>query len=219
MDSTGLPDHAWLDYSSSHEYQGNLTSNGIDFRTKQLFKVTDRFDLGFGLEFGARGWQDSTVDKASFLRVYKYNNGDTIASTEDYQITTTSSQEWVTKISGAAKIFTLPVGFDFRLVPSLSLRLGAIHSISWTDITTTGLLSAFEPTHTRTEYGDGTFSETVGPESEVQASSETINRIDHNTDFTYGIGFNPIKNLQIDIMGFRNLTNLGNWKLSVTFKF
>jgi hypothetical protein len=130
-----------------------------------------------------------------------------------------SSQEWVTKISGAATTFNIPVGFDFRLVPSLSLRLGAIHSISWTDVTTTGLLSAFEPTFTRTEYGDSTFSETVEPTSEIQATSETISRCENNTYFTYGVGFNPIKNLQIDIMGFRNLTNLSNWKLSVTFKF
>ncbi|MDH5187231.1 MAG: hypothetical protein OEW70_09240, partial [candidate division WOR-3 bacterium] len=75
------------------------------------------------------------------------------------------------------------------------------------------------PVFTRTEYGDSTFSERVGPQSELQATSETINTIEHNTYFTYGAGFNPIKNLQIDIMGFRNLTNLSNWKLSITFKF
>lgn len=219
VDSTGLPGRALLDDMDSHEYQGNLTGKGIGFSTKQLFKVTDRFDLGFGLEFGARDWHDSTVDMSSSLRVYQYNNGDTIAGTEDYRVTTRSSQEWVKKVSGTAKTFAIPVGFDFRLVQSLSLRLGAIHSISRTDVTTTGLLSAFEPTHTRTEYGDSTFSESVGPESELQATSETVTTCEHNTYFTYGVGFNPIKNLQIDIMGFRNLTNLGNWKLSVTFKF
>jgi hypothetical protein len=219
MDSTGLPGRALLDDMNSHEYQGDLTGKGINFRTNQLFKVTDRFDLGFGLEFGAWDWQDSTVDMSSSLRVYEYNNGDTIAGTEDYRVTTRSSQEWVKKVSGTAKTFAIPVGFDFRLVQSLSLRLGAIHSMSWTDVTTTGLLSAFVPTHTRTEYGDSTFSEVVGPESELQATSETVTTTEHNTYFTYGVGFNPIKNLQIDIMGFRNLTNLSNWKLSVTFKF
>lgn len=219
VDSTGLPGRALEDELSSHKYLGNLNGKGIDFRTTQLFKVTERFDLGFGLELGTRDWYDSTVDKLSYSRVYEFNNGDTIHGHEDYRIITNSSQDWVTKISGKATTFTLPVGFDFRLVPSLSLRLGAIYSITCTDVTTTGLLGAFEPTFTRTEYGDSTFSETVEPTSEIQATSETISRSENDTYFTYGVGFNPIKNLQIDIMGFRNLTNLGNWKLSVTFKF
>jgi hypothetical protein len=218
-DSIGLPGRALLDDISSHDYLGNLTGKGIDFRTTQLFKVTDRFDLGFGLELGSRDWHDSTLDKTSSQSVYEFNNGDTIAGHEDYRITTTSLYDWVTRISGTATTFSIPVGFDFRLVPSLSLRLGAIHSITWTDVTTTGYLSAFEPTHTRTDYGDSTFTESIGSEFELQGVSETVGRCQSNTDFTYGIGFNPIRNLQIDIMGFRNLTNLGNWKLSVTFKF
>jgi hypothetical protein len=219
MDSTGLPGYAKLDALTWHQYRGGYSSKGINFRTKQLFKVSDRFDLGFGLELGAWDLQDSLVDTMSFLSVYSYNNGDTISGPEDYRVTTTSSEEWVTKVSGTRKMFSLPVGFDFKLVPSLSLRLGATHSITWSDMTTTGLLRAFEPSHTRTEYGDSTFSEIVGPESEVQGTSETVTFIEHNTYFTYGAGFSPIKNLQIDIMGFRNLTNLTNWKLSVTFKF
>ncbi|MDH5684225.1 MAG: hypothetical protein OEZ20_07160 [candidate division WOR-3 bacterium] len=219
MDSTGQPGYAHLDAQTWHKYRGDLSNKGINFSTKQLFEVSERFDLGFGLELGAWDWQDSLVDTMWSLRVYEYNNGDTISGVEDYRVTTTSSDEWVKKVSGVKKLFSIPVGFDFKLVPSLSLRLGAIHSITWTDITTTGRLSAFEPVFTRTEYGDSTFFERVGPQSELQATSETINTIEHNTYFTYGAGFNPIKNLQIDIMGFRNLTNLSNWKLSITFKF
>lgn len=219
MDSTGRPGQATLDEISEHYYRGGLSGKGINFKTIQLFKVSDRFDLGFGLEFGAHDFNDSLADTISQTSVYEYNNGDTIAGTEDYRVITTSSQEWLKKVSGTEKSFTIPVGFDFRLVQSLSLRLGAIHRVIWTDITTTDIMRAFEPTHTRTEYGDSTFSETTEPASELQATSETVQKTEHNTYFTYGIGFNPIKNLQIDIMGFRNLTNLTNWKLSITFKF
>ncbi|MEO0115002.1 MAG: hypothetical protein ABIK93_05950 [candidate division WOR-3 bacterium] len=219
MDSTGRPGRAWLDTKTTHQYRGALTSKGVDFKTKHLFRVSDRFDLGFGLEFGAWDFKDSLADTLSSLSVYEYNNGDTIAGSEDYRITTKSAEEWLEKVTGSTKTLSIPVGFDFRLVPSLSLRLGAIHHIAWSDITTTDLMRAFEPTHTRTEYGDSTFSETIGPESELQASSETITETKHNTYFTYGIGFNPIKNLQIDLMGFRNLTDLTNWKLSIVFKF
>jgi hypothetical protein len=219
MDSTGQPGMANSESMNWHMYRGGLSSTGINFRTTQLFTVTDRFDLGFGLEFGAWNWEDTLADTMASFEVYEYNNGDTISGPEDFRMTMTSSEEWLKKVTGGKKVFSLPVGFDFRLTPSISLRLGAIHSVTWTDITTTGLLRAFEPILTRYEYGDSTFSEMVGPQSEVQATSETINNIDHNTTFTYGIGFNPIKNLQIDIMGFRNLTNLTNWKLSITFKF
>uniref|UniRef100_A0A7C6A8X8 DUF5723 domain-containing protein n=1 Tax=candidate division WOR-3 bacterium TaxID=2052148 RepID=A0A7C6A8X8_UNCW3 len=219
MDSTGRPGYAKLDERTEHIYRGGSTSKGFNFKTIQLFKVSERFDLGFGLGFGAWDFQDSLADTLAQDSVYEYNNGDTIAGTEDYRVRTKSSQEWLRKVSGAGKTFSIPVGFDFRLVPSLSLRLGAIHQVVWTDITTTDLLRAFEPTHTRIEYGDSTFTEQVEPASELQATSETTRKTEHSTYFTYGLGFNPVKNLAIDIMGFRNLTNLTNWKLSVTFKF
>lgn len=219
MDSTGRPGRAASDDLIWHKYSGGYTSKGLNLRTKQLFKVSEQFDLGFGFEFGTWDWQDSLVDTMSFFGTYSYNNGDTISGHEDYRIITKRSEEWVDKVSGVRKVFSIPVGLEFRLIPALSLRLGAIHSIICTDITTTGLLRAFEPTHTRYEYGDSTFAESVGPQSELQATSETETTTDHSTFFTYGIGFNPTKNLQIDIKGFRNLTDLTNWKLSVIFKF
>ena len=39
------------------------------------------------------------------------------------------------------------------------------------------------------------------------------------TDYFYGIGWKVNDNLQIDLMGFSELTKLDNWRLSATLKF
>jgi len=111
------------------------------------------------------------------------------------------------------------VGFEYRILSPLALRLGAIHRITWRDITSIEKLVASSPRLTRTDYGDGTFSEFAGEAQQHPGKSETINTTTHSTEFSYGIGYSPIDNLQIDIMGFQKLTDFTNWALSVTFKF
>lgn len=219
VDSIAHPGSVLSLDSTKHQFQGTFASKGFELFTRQLIKVSDRFDLGFGAGFLMRDFSDSLTDIRSFKSLLTYNNGDTISGFEDYKIVTTESDEWLTRITGLEKRLTLPVGLDFRLLPSLSFRLGARHTITWSDITTVRALKALSPTWTRTERGDGSFSESVFFPWTQPGTKENRESTTYSTTFTYGAGFNPTKNLQIDLMGFRNLTNLTFWRLSVTLKF
>lgn len=105
----------------------------------------------------------------------------------------TSYSHWAKTTTGQFTL-SLPVAVEFHLIEPLAFRLGAtyIHTIS-----------------------DTTVEEGVAPTYSKEERRETLN----NTLYTYGLGYKITDNLQIDLMGFSNLLNISNWKLSLTLKF
>ncbi len=71
-------------------------------------------------------------------------------------------------------------------------------------------------------YGDGTRAITYTPnpldEQETGTSQTNQGKVSY-TNYTYGAGWKVTENLQLDFMGFAQLTDLTNWKLSAVFKF
>jgi hypothetical protein len=219
IDSTCAPGTATGNDSTSHKRRGERTSQGLEFRTRQLFSVTERFRLGLGLAFLTGAWTDSLADSTTVRSYYAYDNGDSVAGREDFQSTTTFSQEWLDRTVGSNRVISAPVGIEFNVLPPLAVRLGANPTLTWTDVTTIEQLTAFSPRYTHVVYGDGTFSDSLGSAQQNPGTSETQKTVDYSTQFTYGLGFVPVENLQIDLMGFARLTDLTNWRLSVTFRF
>jgi len=202
-----------------HKYRGREKRQGISVSTKQLFTVTPRLRLGLGLGFATDAWQDSLEDSTARRSYYAFDNGDSISGHEDFQSTTTFAEEWLTRTTGTDRVLAAPVGVEFKIVEPLALRLGASPTMTWRDETTVKELTASSPWYTHTVYGDSTFSDQLGDAQPNPGQSETRASVDYSTEFTYGIGYSPIDNLQIDLMGFSRLTDLRDWRLSVTFKF
>ncbi|MBM3331556.1 hypothetical protein FJY68_06845 [candidate division WOR-3 bacterium] len=202
-----------------HKYRGREMRQGISVSTRQLFTVTPRLRLGLGLGFAADAWQDSLEDSTAQRSYYAYDNGDSISGREDFQSTTTFAEEWMTRTTGTDRVLTAPVGVEFKVVEPLALRLGASPTMTWKDETTVEELTASSPQYTHTIYGDSTFSDRLGDAQQNPGSSETRKSVTYSTGLTYGIGYSPIDNLQIDLMGFSRLTDLRYWRLSVTLKF
>jgi hypothetical protein len=219
FDSTCHPGTALGNDSTVHRFRGAESRQGLGFSTKQLFTVTSRFKLGLGLGFATDAWQDSLEDSTATRSYYAFDNGDSIPGHEDYQQTTTFAEEWMTRTTGSDKVLSAPVGIEFKLLEPLALRLGASPTVTWRDVTVIEALTASSPTYTHTVYGDGTFSDHIGDAQQNPGSSQTSRTVDYSTQFSYGIGYKPIDNLQVDLMGFARLTDLSNWRLSVTFRF
>jgi hypothetical protein len=59
----------------------------------------------------------------------------------------------------------------------------------------------------------------LGDAQQSPGSSETRKTVTYSTGLTYGIGYSPMENLQIDLMAFARVTDLRYWRLSVTLKF
>jgi hypothetical protein len=219
IDSTCHPGTASGNDSTVHKYRGSETRQGLELKTRQLFTVTSQFKLGLGLGFATDAWQDSLEDSTARRSYYAFDNGDSIAGREDYQQTTTFAEEWLTRTTGSDRVLSAPVGMEFKVLAPLALRLGVNPMVVWRDVTTIEALTASSPRYTHTVYGDSTFSDQIGDAPQNPGKSETGKTVAYSTQFSYGIGYSPIENLQIDLMGFARLTDLSNWRLSVTFKF
>jgi hypothetical protein len=200
-------------------YAGTQSNKSLSLSTRQLFTVTPAFRLGLGLGFSTAAFQDSLL-RAFIDRSYTaHNNGDTISGHEDWRRRVSSSADWLMRGTSSTNALSLPVGIEYKVVPAIALRLGFSHTITWSDQTWIEQLVASSPALTRIDYGDGTYSEFLGTAETQPGRSETHKTTAHATRYTYGIGFNPIDNLQIDLMGFAKLTDLANWRLSATLKF
>jgi hypothetical protein len=205
--------------SAAHSYDGAAGTTAADLGVRRLYHVGARFDFGFGLGVGFSQNTDSLLDASHQTEVVTYDDGDSTPTRADYVTTVTSAESWLRRTTGLRATFTLPVGLEFRVVPPVALRLGALASLFWDDATTTSQLLSFAPRKTRTVYGDGSFAESVEEVQRSPSGSETRQALSQTVDLTYGAGFRPVENLQIDLMGFANLTNLVNWRLSATLRF
>jgi hypothetical protein len=201
-------------------FDGGRSTKGVGLATKHLFKISDRLNFGIGLLFGISSYSDSTAARDTTVSIRVYDNGDTISGPEDYTRTITQSETWMTHVDGSLNRLAVPVGLEFAIAKPLVFRLGAQYIITYDDYTTTTELLDYEPQRTLTVYGDGTVTEVIeDPSPRPERSVETNAVKTSETDYYYGIGWDVTKNLQIDLMGFSDITDLGNWKLSATMKF
>jgi hypothetical protein len=210
----------WDTVNTITYYDGGSSSKGIRVGTKHLFNVSPRLKFGIGLFFNMESYSDSTAARDTTVNIRVFDNGDTIAGPEDYTRTITQSETWMTMVDGSTNSFIIPVGVEFSIAKPLVFRLGAQHTLSYNDFTTTTELIDYEPQRTLTVYGDGSQTEIIEdpgprPERSVEVENEKV----PSTDYYYGIGWMVNNNLQIDLMGFNELTDLSNWRLSATLKF
>ncbi|MGD8979293.1 MAG: hypothetical protein PVH23_04420 [candidate division WOR-3 bacterium] len=201
-------------------YDGSSSSKGIRVGTKHLFNVSERVKFGIGFFFNTSSYSDSTTARDTTVTIRVFDNGDTISGPEDYTRTITQSETWMTMIDGSTNRFSIPVGVEFMITKPLVFRLGAQHTLAYNDYTTTTELIDYEPQRTLTVYGDGSQTEVIEdpgprPERSVEQETEKV----PETDYYYGLGWMVTNNLQIDLMGFNELTDLSNWRLSATLRF
>jgi hypothetical protein len=210
----------WDTISTVTYYDGSSSSKGIRVGTKHLFNVSERLKFGIGVFFNTSSYSDSTAARDTTVSIRVFDNGDTISGPEDYTRTITQSETWMTMVDGSTNSLIFPVGLEFTIAKPLVFRLGAQHTLSYNDYTTTTEMIDYEPQRTVTTYGDGTVSEVIQdpgplPEKSIEQQTEKV----PVTDYYYGLGWMVTKNLQIDLMGFNELTDLSNWRLSATLRF
>jgi hypothetical protein len=214
-------DFTWNTLTDYAYYDGSYSEKGWGIGTKQLFNLTERLKFGFGFEFDNDNYSDSTTVLDTIVEVTTYDDNDGIVvDPDDYVATTWSSETWMTRRTGSSMTINLPVGLEFNIANPVVLRLGAMHTWFVDDYTTVHNLIQYEPQRTRTVDGTGAVTETLDdPGSQPVGSEETITEKDPRTHYYYGIGWKVSDNLQIDFMGFENLTELTDWRLSATLRF
>jgi len=128
-------------------------------------------------------------------------------------------------------VFRCPVGLEYRIGKNKnwSIRFGSLFvKTSKTDNESTQITS-YEPRITETVYTDGDV-EIDYDESIYASTSSNSKSVDTATWLTYGLGYSPTENLQVDILGFAgdgddpgtdflNTGFLKDLRLSFTLKF
>ncbi|MBA7540315.1 hypothetical protein ES705_32611 [subsurface metagenome] len=201
-------------------YEGSTSNSGFRVGTKQLFNVSDRLNFGIGFFFGSTSYSNSITSRDTTVDITVYDDGDTVSNDpDDFTATMWSSQTWQTDVDGSIKNFTIPIGAEFHIADPLVFRLGARHNISYNEYTTIDTLVDYEPERTLIEYGDGTTYEDIDQAYDDDYSKEVEKVTLSSTDYYYGLGWKVTDNLQLDLMGFSDLTDMTNWRLSATFYF
>ena len=124
---------------------------------------------------------------------------DNYTITENYALVADRNHD----ISETRYIF--PTGLEYRIGQQnqFSLRVGSIFELFSLSIKDTKEINESEPFTWIKEYSDGTLEQYMDDnifESTSEVSKTTIS----STVFTYGFGFNPTNNLQIDLLGVFN---------------
>ena len=101
--------------------------------------------------------------------------------------------------------YILPTGLEYNLGKQnqFSLRVGSIFRLSSQRIKDTKEIDEPEPLTRIKEYSDGT--QELYIDDDIFESTKEVNMTTlSSTIFTYGFGFNPINNFQIDLLGIFN---------------
>ena len=208
--------------SETTEITGDASMQTVSMGGKVIYDLTEKAKFAFGLNFLSRRMDSTRVESEDASFDFTYDDGDDEPNDyDDYTQTTTYSSSVQTKTTEGMSSISFPVCVEFSVKKPLVFRLGAIHSINLTETTTNMDLIDASPGLVHTERGDGTVTDVFidNPNLEDIGSSEDITDSYSNTTYTYGMGYTVSENLQIDLMGFSDLTDLSNWRVSATLKF
>jgi hypothetical protein len=195
-------------------YEGGQSRSGFRIGTHQLYNINDVFNFGIGLMFtlGSLSGDDMIMTDSSRSVSATY-----VDDTLTYRITQVSSEAWLSTIDGSYRTIEIPVGAEFMISKKLDLRIGAMHTIDYHDITTTKELYDYMFPVTDIEDPGGTDT-TLVDYSDIDEDyfEETDKSTWSETCYYYGIGWHVNENLTIDLMNFADLDELHEWRLSAT---
>ncbi len=181
-------------------------------------------DLGGGLLASAGLFVDreseSTTGTAdiSVTGVQTFSDGDSQPfDPDDYTATSNWSENYREMETRTLTSIGIPVGLEFPVVPRVVARLGAAPALVWEEETLTTTLISASPAQTTVVYGDGTVEQFAESPWTVQDNT-LVSTDDSRTEipFSYGLGFAPTENLQLDFMGVSS--DMTEWRISATLK-
>lgn len=208
--------------SGSEEVFQDNHNLGLMLGSKTTAKLGEKVEMAVGLGFGTNRRDYSMEFVNPYVERIVYNDGDPVTYNDYVQITE-GNYNYRHVYTEATKMIIAPVGVEFHITEPFVFRLGAFPSFSFFDATET---YHWENTPTKVTYIDVINNTTSDTTETIPATYTPYNGVAYNykyaeswVNYTYGAGWKISDNLQIDLMGFSQLTDLTNWKLSAVFKF
>ena len=215
------------------------TENSTDDGTNKIFGFDLSFRLNYPLDekvyFGIGGHLDhNTANREtdyteSIENIEDFEILDEEATASDYTITETYGYTADRTYEVSSTVLMLPVGIEYKFTNNNKWagRFGAIFRNAFTTINDAKQITDAEPFITETVLGDGTYLEPVIEDNIYESTSEHTSSAYSDTDFYYGLGFQPTDKMQIDLLGYFGFADNSlldaefyrNLRLSFTLKF
>jgi len=185
--------------------KGDLSSLQLSFSGHTQIPLGDRVVFGLGMVYQYRSSTRETVYRDFYESLYSYEVLDDTSTISDYTMTSSYSIGYNRTYEVQSMRFEVPVGLEYAFTNNKKwrIRFGALFICEQMVINDGHDVSDSQPEISRTKMGDGT--ETVDidlDDSEYVSFSEHRERVSTQTIYTYGLGFYPTPNLQIDLLGF-----------------
>ena len=203
------------------------TENSTDDGTNKIFGFDLSFRLNYPLDekvyFGIGGHLDhNTANREtdyteSIENIEDFEILDEEATASDYTITETYGYTADRTYEVSSTVLMLPVGIEYKFTNNNKWagRFGAIFRNVFTTINDARQITDADPFKTLTEYGDESPPIIVIEDNIYESTSEHNSSAYSDTDFYYGIGFQPTDKMQIDLLGY--FGSAGNSLLDADF--
>ncbi len=193
---------------SNSDNAGTGNDNNWKFSTNVNTPLADGayFGLGFIIKYQTRDINSKNSNG--------YTNISKLSSLDNAHIPTLSSTttiDWQadedTKGKNSVTEFIAPVGIEYRFTESKNwaIRFGSIFRYTKSVYDNTLQATRSNPRITKTEQSGNT-TINIDPNAYSSSSYQRITSVS-NTTFTYGLGYVPSENLQIDLIGFFDVNN------------
>jgi len=209
--------------STEISYDGDLSSDDFEKTISEQTSISDigdkklnsfnfygKFNIPLGeyVHFGIGGFlnQSKSNRETDYTEtvndVTDYNYTDSDYNDSDYVTTETSQLTADRNYDVSTTVFTCPVGLEYKIGKKRdwSLRFGSIFTSTNQTINDAKQITDSEPYVIETVYGDGDVTIDID-DNIYESTSEHARTTTSSTVFTYGLGYNPMDNLQIDLLG------------------
>ena len=183
---------------------GTKSATSYAFNSSLNIPINDNALFGIGAIVSQNETSRTTIynEEIDNLLVKAFTD----TAVDNYTITETYSLEADRYYDVLETTYIFPTGLEYRLGQQnqFSLRIGSIFQLfSQTIKDAKQIDDDPEPFTWIKEYSDGT--QELNTDDDIFESTKEVNKTTiSSTIFTYGFGFNPMNNFQIDLLGFFN---------------
>ena len=190
---------------------------GFDIYFRLNYPLDEKVYFGIGGHLDHNTANRETDYTESIENIEDFEILDEEATASDYTITETYGYTADRTYEVSSTVLMLPVGIEYKFTNNNKWagRFGAIFRNVFTTINDARQITDADPFKTLTEYGDESPPIIVIEDNIYESTSEHNSSAYSDTDFYYGIGFQPTDKMQIDLLGY--FGSAGNSLLDADF--
>ncbi|MBI9067985.1 MAG: hypothetical protein JEZ09_11880 [Salinivirgaceae bacterium] len=196
-----------LTYNYGYNTDGDETFLGYKINGKINMPFGERVFFGLGAFYNYSSMKRKSDYELSSVSINDYKEIDDV-TTNDYIQNESRSNSSELNYEIQSNLINVPVGIEYKFDKNLkwSLRIGAIYNHYSQTLKNATQVKSSDPSIIEKEYGNGSIDIDIS-NNEYNSTSQKREDSFNTTFYTYGLGYNPTENLQIDLISFFGTNN------------